>query len=612
MAVINVGETTSPLAQALGILGGVGQGFTALQQEQAKHDLEALQLLARNPEYELAPVPQAQASPLLERLLSGQRYQPLPSGAPVVSVGGQPMSVQKRQPLDLSTLLQQGGSGTTTATTGGGAITQAAWPTVGDEPVNPGLPQTRTAIPQTVTREELLAHESVQAPYALYQAMPTRENQAKVFAAIAGARKAILAERQQQYTDALSNYRATREARKPAYGYGNDVDAALDELFGEQLRRSGQPPSPPMLARANALVQQRKVEQQAAQGTGVIPAKTKAEQEAKRTLTLQERWQEHSPTFVDTQTGQPIDPTHLYGDVEQMQRTGAVRKLTNKQAEQLEHIQTTVPILVEMNRHLQAVYGPGGVLADTTPQGWNRLKTLIATQGQQFFQDHPELVAAQKFFAANGEALARALRGLQGAGSEGDVQRAMEGLANIKTGLTVAVQWPPKIALDMPDTRGVALRVQDDLNRMVNAQAGLLVGNKNFQFPELAEIARPELGLQARPGGAQASAEVAHLRTLPPGRIKDLSDSFVARLPADVPGLRPDQQAALDQRRSRYTADTQMPSGDGSALPQTITKLQLNQLVAAEPELAKQQGRAPMPRSQIVQRLRQRGVQIVD
>jgi hypothetical protein len=452
----------------------------------------------------------------------------------------------------------------------------------------------------------------VQAPYALYRQLPTPENRAKVFAALAGARKLILAERQQQYADALSNYKATREARKPAYGYGNDVDAALDELFGEQLRSSGQPPSQPMLQAANALVQRRRVEVSASQQTGMIPAKTTADQDAKRTLTLQERWQEHTPEFVDTQTGQPIDPTHLYGDVEGMQRSGAVRKLTNKQAEQLEQIQTTVPILAEMNRHLQAVYGPGGVLADTTAQGWNRIATLIGTQGQRFFQDHPELIAAQRFCEANAEAIQRALRGLKGAGSEGDVQRAKAGLANLRTGLDIVLQWPPKLAANLPDTRAVALRVQDDLNRSVNAQAGQILGNKAFQFPELAEIARPELGLQARPGGTQARAEVAHLRTLPPGRIKGLSDSFVSRLPTEVPGLRADQQAALDERRSRYTADQQVPSGDGSALPQTVTKLQLNQLVFAEPELAKQQGRAPMNRIQIMQRLRQRSVAIVD
>jgi soluble lytic murein transglycosylase-like protein len=129
--------------------------------------------------------------------------------------------------------------------------------------------------------------------------------------------------------------------------------------------------------------------------------------------------------------------------------------------------------------------------------------------GQQFYQQHPELTAAQRFFDANAELIARALRRLKGAGSEGDVEQARAGMAQ-------------RFGVQMADTRGVAMRVQDDLNRSVNQVTGQVPGNKDFQFAELPEAARPEMGLPGRPGGQQASAEVAHLRKLTPGMIRQL------------------------------------------------------------------------------------------
>src|SRR5438105_1323380 len=103
MAVIDVGQQSSPLAQVLGVVGGVGQGLDALRQQQEQRDWQALHVLSQNPRYEFAPASpdEEQLSPLGQRLLGGSRYQNTGEGFPVLNVGGTPFTVRTRPPLDV-------------------------------------------------------------------------------------------------------------------------------------------------------------------------------------------------------------------------------------------------------------------------------------------------------------------------------------------------------------------------------------------------------------------------------------------------------------------------------------------------------------------------------
>lgn len=97
MAVINVGRQTSPLEGILGIMGGLGQGAQAVKQERDAQQLQALGLLAKNPGVEIVPADpgEAQMSPLMERITGGPTYRSS-GGAPVVSLGGIPITLRQR------------------------------------------------------------------------------------------------------------------------------------------------------------------------------------------------------------------------------------------------------------------------------------------------------------------------------------------------------------------------------------------------------------------------------------------------------------------------------------------------------------------------------------
>lgn len=129
MPTIDVGRQTTPAEGILGILSGLGQGLGQIQQARQQKDLEALQLLAKNPNVQLAPLAPGEATPTSfgTRLLTGRQFEPGPTGSPVVNVGGAPVAIRPQPPLDLSSLFGgTGGSGIDTVTPGTGAPTTAA------------------------------------------------------------------------------------------------------------------------------------------------------------------------------------------------------------------------------------------------------------------------------------------------------------------------------------------------------------------------------------------------------------------------------------------------------------------------------------------------------
>jgi hypothetical protein len=216
------------------------------------------------------------------------------------------------------------------------------------------------------------------------------------------------------------------------------------------------------------------------------------QRQQKRTQSLQENQQEHATLFRDPTTGRPIDPTVPYGEVEQRQKAGTVTKVTSKQQERLETIESGLPIVQELAHYVEQLYGPGGVLATIANSPVERAMLATEIGVQQLNQKYPVLAAATRFMESNAEGLARTLQGLRGAGTEGDVARVTQGLPQLKATLSISL-WPPKLDYTMPDTRGVALRVMDDLRQVMDKQAGTILGNPHFHYPGLpAPLVRPE------------------------------------------------------------------------------------------------------------------------
>jgi hypothetical protein len=171
---------------------------------------------------------------------------------------------------------------------------------------------------------------------------------------------------------------------------------------------------------------------------------------------------------------------------------------TRKQAEQLN---SAVPLIAQLQTHIDKIYGPGGVFARMTPDELRVVNTIDPSKAgnvwDQMTQKYPELIQAQRFIEANASALARALAGETGAMNEGDIERARAMLPNLKTALNV---WPPsKIGVQLPDTRATALGTMNSLVDMINARGQTISGNEQYAHPKLhryqtAEEAQQQTG----------------------------------------------------------------------------------------------------------------------
>ena len=228
-------------------------------------------------------------------------------------------------------------------------------------------------------------------------------------------------------------------------------------------------------------------------------ARTGVERELRGETTLAEAFKGDTPNLYDTQTGQQLDARMKVKDYE-AQPPGRSRMLSSAQREQMENVNASVPIIAQLQTHIDKIYGPGGVLAKMTPDDRSLITSgtpLSQRLLDQFAQRYPELIQAQRFIDANAGALARSLAGEKGAMAEGDVERARAMLPSLITSLKV---WPlSQIGVHLPDTRGVALRQMNSIVDMINARARTLLGNEQYAHPKLhryqtAEEAQQQTG----------------------------------------------------------------------------------------------------------------------
>jgi hypothetical protein len=301
-------------------------------------------------------------------------------------------------------------------------------------------------------------------------------------------------------------------------GGTNDRDAVAGELFGQSFTTL----KPPQKAAVNQVVQQREERKMAVQGSvGARYAAEKAyqgemgrqraERETRENLTAQEVLKDDVERFYDVTTGQQIRPTITYKALEGAQTQGQVKRLTKAQQEKVEVISEAVPIIARVQSYVDQIYGPNGILAHLSPSDRQLLGSKAGVE--QLIQRYPVLTAANRYLQANAELLARALKGVRGGATEGDVQRALAMLPQLTASLDVKL-WPPKVDLTLPDTRGTALRVMDDLVDSLNKVSGTVLGNPDFAHPTLHRYGRPEEGLpgqQGQPGRPSATVTEGRL-----------------------------------------------------------------------------------------------------
>jgi hypothetical protein len=166
---------------------------------------------------------------------------------------------------------------------------------------------------------------------------------------------------------------------------------------------------------------------------------------------------------------------------------GRARMLSHGTRKSMEQLNNAVPIISQLQTHIDKIYGPEGGFARMTPEDLRLVNTIDPSKAgniwDQMTKKYPELIQAQRFIEANASALARARAGETGAMNEGDIERARAMLPNLKTALNV---WPPsKIGVQLPDTRATALGTMNSLVDMINARGQTLLGNEQYARPKL-------------------------------------------------------------------------------------------------------------------------------
>lgn len=288
-------------------------------------------------------------------------------------------------------------------------------------------------------------------------------------------------------------------------GLGADVTGVLKGLTPEQVQEFGGRTSDKAIAYATKEVNRVAEDLKKKEGLAAAETRIAAEKQARLDKTVSEAFGERTTKLYDTQTGQTVDARTKVGDYEALP-AGRVRELSTNQTEQMENVNNSIPIVAQLQTHIDKIYGPGGVLARMTPDERADLAAAPERWAKQYAQKYPELQQAQRFINSNAGALARALAGEKGAMAEGDVARAKEMLPQLETSLQL---WPPsKIGIQQPDTRATALRSMNSIVDLINGRVRTLLGNEQFTHPKLHRYETADEAQQAT-GGPGTPPQVA-------------------------------------------------------------------------------------------------------
>lgn len=274
----------------------------------------------------------------------------------------------------------------------------------------------------------------------------------------------------------------------------------------------------------------------------------KTEAELRGDKTISEVFGERTTKLYDTQTGQTVDARTKVKDYEALP-AGRVKELSSNLTEQMEQINNAVPIVAQLQSHIDKIYGPGGVLARMTPDERADLAASPGRWAKQYAQKYPELNTAQRFIDSNASALARALAQEKGAMAEGDVARAKAMLPSLESSLQL---WPPnKLAIQAPDTRAVALGTMNNIVDMINARGRTLLGNEQYTHPKLhryetaAEAQQASGGPGTPPQVAPPDVNVPGAGTFAPPRPTPPAVGLNPRLPPQEPRVPRPEDAPL-------------------------------------------------------------------
>lgn len=211
--------------------------------------------------------------------------------------------------------------------------------------------------------------------------------------------------------------------------------------------------------------------------------KEQGKQTAKADLTLLDIKPQESRQYYDITTGKPLPQSSKYQAVKDRMEKGEVVFLDDQEAKEYRGIQRMVPLIEDIRKKIERVYGPGGIFENLTPA--QRLQAAAAGGWARITQATPELAELNRTLKGNVDLLRRNLQGQVGTQTEGDAKRGLEALAKVD---------------GIPDSQDVAYGMYNTLMGTMNGMFQHYLGNSQYQDPKL----KP-LGGQAAPSSAGSS-----------------------------------------------------------------------------------------------------------
>ena len=302
----------------------------------------------------------------------------------------------------------------------------------------------------------------------------------------------------QVLTQRLGAEQARRRLAKPDFGYGDKMDAELASMGF----RAGDTPGSEAVAQAQANVTAREEASRArvARQTGLLGAQqqvtaaAKKEESARRrerARTLGQVQGEKARNFINRQTGETAPRTMRYQEAED---SPDIVQLSPQGRKQLDNIRSTVPVLSQIRKDIEMIYGPGGAFEGLGPG--ERFPAAVESFVKRVTQIDPKLTAAARRIKSNIDLLRRNFQGQVGTQTEQDALRGLAGM--------------PQVGF-VPDTQDVAYELLNTMTTAVNASMGTILDNPTFQDERLQELA---IETPAPPGPSGVSQQDPAVQTL--------------------------------------------------------------------------------------------------
>lgn len=267
---------------------------------------------------------------------------------------------------------------------------------------------------------------------------------------------------------------AAKERRARAASVTEGMEGAATQLRSEltdmhqELARLEEPGRE--LAKQQVLQPGRVAE---AEAHGVGAERIKQQALMQRTL-VQAVGEDKAELYRDATTGEPMDTGQTYEEAIKRtsgkDRTGIV--LSTKQNENLNKIQSVLPVLQELRTALTRVYGPGGIFEKLSPH--DRAAATVKGGWERLAQTNPDLVVYGRLIESNVDVVRRALQGQVGTQTEQDAARGTGAFART-TGI--------------PDSQDVAYKLLDAFNGMVQGNIRTILRNPKYTHEALTPMA---------------------------------------------------------------------------------------------------------------------------